>query len=77
MNHRLDSLFSRARREGARVGIISTWDVENNAVRTLSATLRRGGHHCAEIYFKDWVSSHLEPASQEQLENLARVIRRE
>jgi radical SAM superfamily enzyme YgiQ (UPF0313 family) len=59
------------------VGIISTWDVENNAVRVLAAELRQAGHHATEIYFKDWVSNHLDPASDRQLDNLIKVIRRE
>ena len=59
------------------MGIISTWDVENNAVRILAASLREAGHHCAAIYFKDWLSNHLDPATDVQLDNLIKVIRRE
>lgn len=66
-----------AARDGARIGIISTWDVENNAVRILAASLREADHHCAEIYFKDWLSNHLDPATDVQLDNLIKVIRRE
>jgi radical SAM superfamily enzyme YgiQ (UPF0313 family) len=62
---------------GPRIGIISTWDVENNAVRILAAGLREAGHHATEIYFKDWISNHLEPATDKQLDNLIKVIRRE
>ena len=76
-NPRLDSLFVNAKKDGARVGILSTWDVENNAVRILAATLRAAGHHVVEIYFKDWISNHLEPASGDDLDALARVCRRE
>ena len=57
------------------MGIVSTWDVENNAVRILAASLREAGHHCAEIYFKDWLSNFLEPATDTQLDNLIKVIR--
>jgi anaerobic magnesium-protoporphyrin IX monomethyl ester cyclase len=77
MQHRLDPLLRSARLDGPRVGIISTWDVENNAVRILAGTLRHAGHHVAEIYFKDWISNTLDPASEEQLDNLVRIIRRE
>ncbi len=66
-----------AGRDGPRIGLVSTWDVENNAVRILAAGLREAGHHATEIYFKDWVSNHLEPATDRQLENLVKVIRRE
>ena len=69
--------FLIGRLDGARVGIISTWDVENNAVRILAATLRAGGHHVTEIYFKDWISNNLTPASDIELQNLVKVIRRE
>ncbi|MEL6344991.1 MAG: radical SAM protein [Myxococcota bacterium] len=77
MQHRLDRLFRDARIDGPRLGIISTWDVENNAVRILAATLRAHGHHCAEIYFKDWISNALDPATDTQLDNLIKIIRRE
>lgn len=77
MQHRLDNLAHVARLDGPRVGIISTWDVENNAVRILAATLRAAGHHVTEIYFKDWVSNSLSPATDVELDNLIRVIRRE
>ncbi|MCK6504481.1 cobalamin-dependent protein [Myxococcota bacterium] len=77
MNHRLDALKRSARKHGPRIGILSTWDVENNAVRILAATLRAQGHHVAEIYFKDWISNHLDPATDVQLQNLVRVIREE
>ena len=59
------------------MGILSTWDVENNATRVLAAVVRQAGHHCTEIYFKDWISNHLDPASAEDLEALGEVIRRQ
>ncbi len=77
MKQRLEQLAGVAKRDGARIGIVSTWDVENNAVRILAASLRETGHHCAEIYFKDWLSNHLDPATDIQLDNLVKVIRRE
>ena len=77
MLHRLEKLQRRARLEEPRLGIISLWDVENNAVRILAATLRNAGFKVVEIYFKDWISNSLDPASDVQLENLARIIRRE
>lgn len=76
-NPRLEQLFRSAKRDGARIGILSTWDVENNAVRILAATLRAAGHHVVEIYFKDWISNHLDPASEADLAALSRVARRE
>ncbi len=76
-NSRLERLFAKAPADGVRMGILSTWDVENNAVRAIAATLRGGGHHCAEIYFKDWISNHLDPATEAELDALVRVVRRE
>jgi len=53
------------------------YDVENNAVRVLAATLREAGHHCTEIYFKDWISNHLDPATDVELAALERIVREE
>lgn len=77
MLHRIESLQRSARKHGPRIGIVSTWDVENNAVRVLAATLRAQGHHVTEIYFKDWISNHLEPASPEQLASLSEIVRKQ
>ena len=77
MQHRLDKLFRDSRIDEPRIGIVSLWDVENNAVRILAATLRASGFKVVEIYFKDWISNALDPATDEQLSSLSRVIRRE
>ena len=77
MKHRLQALIRNSRGRGPRVGLLSTWDVENNAVRILAATLRAAGHHVVEIYFKDWISNHLDPATDLQLANLVKVVRDE
>lgn len=53
------------------------YDVENNAVRILAATLRRAGHEVVEIYFKDWISNHLSPATDQELANLGQLVRDE
>jgi len=70
-------MLTTARHDAPRIGIISMWDLENNAVRILAATLRAAGHKVVEIYFKDWISNALDPASDIQLENLVKIIRRE
>jgi radical SAM superfamily enzyme YgiQ (UPF0313 family) len=62
---------------GAAVGLISLYDFENNAVRQLAAGLRARGRRVVEVYFKDWISNHLDPASDEELDTLVRVLRRE
>ena len=77
MNDRLETLRQNGTVRGARFGIVSMYDVENNAVRTLAAMLREGGHHCTEIYFKDWISNHLDPATEQELESLVEVIQKE
>lgn len=77
MSDRLERLVQRCRGRGPRVGIVSMYDVENNAVRVLAATLREAGYPVAEIYFKDWVSNHLDPATDEELASLVKVVRDE
>ncbi|MDP2308333.1 MAG: cobalamin-dependent protein [Pseudomonadota bacterium] len=77
MNDRIDRLVSRTQGRGPRIGIVSMYDVENNAVRILAGTLRHAGHHVAEIYFKDWISNHLDPAKDVELDSLIKVIKEE
>lgn len=75
MNHRLVELARRAQAEGARVGIVSMYDVENNAVRILAGTLRQAGHHVTEVYFKDWVSNHIFPPTPTELDALTKLVK--
>ena len=74
MNDRIESLVAKARAGGTRIGLVSMYDVENNAVRVIAATLRAAGHHVSEIYFKDWVSNHLFPATEDEYASLRKVI---
>lgn len=75
MSDRLERLVRDCRGRGPRVGIVSMYDVENNAVRVLAATLREAGYPCTEIYFKDWISNHLDPATDDELASLVKVVR--
>ena len=59
------------------LGIISLYDVENNASRLLGACARRAGYKVVEIYFKDWVNNHLDPPKPLEISNMLRLIRRE
>ncbi len=77
MNERLQRLTTAAAPHGPRLALISLYDIENNAVRLLAAILRRAGHQVIEVYFKDWISNHLEPASETELANLMGVLRRQ
>lgn len=74
MNERIESLVKNTQGRGPRVGIVSMYDVENNAVRILAATLRLGGHHVTELYFKDWISNHIDPASESELDALRKLV---
>ena len=65
--HRIGRMRDNAAKHGTRIALVSLYDVENNAVRLLAATLRRRGHHVVEIYFKDWISNHLDPATDADL----------
>lgn len=59
----------------AKVGLISLYDVENNAIRVLAACVRRAGYRVYEIYFKDWVNNSFDPPHPAELRNLIRLIR--
>lgn len=71
---RQDALARRAKADGARFALVSLYDVENNAVRILAAALRQAGHFVVEIYFKDWISNHLDPARPEELDAFAEIL---
>ena len=77
LSNRLQNLSAQTKGRPVRVGIVSMYDVENNAVRILAAHLRAEGHHVTEIYFKDWISNHLSPATDLEHENLVKVVREE
>lgn len=72
---RYERLGREARRDGARVAIVSMYDVENNAVRLLAAQLRAQGHYVLEVYFKDWISNHLDVATSAEYDALEQVLR--
>ena len=77
MNARIQRLVDTTKGRGPKVGLLSTWDVENNAVRIIAAHLRDAGHKTIEIYFKDWISNHIHPPSDLELDNLVEVIEKE
>lgn len=75
MQTRLDWARQRCEKRGmARIALVSMYDIENNAVRTLAAELRQAGHHCTEIYFKDWRNNHLDLPTPYELDNLTRAL---
>lgn len=61
----------------ARLGLVSLYDVENNAIRLLAACTRQAGYHTVEFYFKDWVNNHLAPPRPVELASLVRLVRKE
>jgi hypothetical protein len=75
LSSRIESLAAATKGREVRVGIVSMYDVENNAVRILAAHLRAEGHHVTEIYFKDWISNHLSPATDLEHDNLIGVLK--
>ncbi|MEE2751118.1 MAG: cobalamin-dependent protein [Myxococcota bacterium] len=77
LSRRIEALAAGVSGRPLRLGLVSMYDVENNAVRILAAMLRAEGHHVTEIYFKDWVSNHLGPATDEELANLVGVVQKE
>ncbi len=58
----------------AHIALVSLYDIENNAVRLLAAELRQAGHHCAEVYFKDWRNNHFDPPTPQEIENFCTYL---
>lgn len=57
-------------------GIISLYDIENNAARILAACARKAGYRAIEIYFKDWVNNHLDNPRPIEFANVVRLIKK-
>ncbi|MFM7200102.1 MAG: B12-binding domain-containing radical SAM protein [Myxococcota bacterium] len=75
MEQRIAWARSRCEARGwARFALVSMYDIENNAVRILAAGLRRAGHHCTEIYFKDWRNNHIDLPTPSELDHLVHVL---
>ena len=75
MNARIDRARQKAERRGqTHLAMVSLYDVENNAVRVLSANLRAHGHHVTEIYFKDWRNNNFDPPTEDELAALCRIL---
>ncbi len=77
MNPRLARLAAATAGRRPRIGLLSMYDIENNAVRLLAAVLRQEGLDPLEIYFKDWVSNTLLPPTDAELDGLVDLVRRE
>ena len=77
MKHRLEQLAGVAKRDGRSYGNCFHLGCGKQRRPYFGSQSREAGHHCAEIYFKDWLSNHLDPATDIQLDNLVKVIRRE
>ena len=67
-----DSLPQRER--PLTIGLVSIYDVENNAVRGIAAVLREHGFRVNEIYFKDWQNNRLNWPKPVELDNLIKVL---
>jgi radical SAM superfamily enzyme YgiQ (UPF0313 family) len=57
-----------------RFAFMSLYDLENNAVRLLSAVTRREGIKTIEIYFKDWKNNAFTDPSEREIQNLLRLL---
>ena len=58
----------------ATLGLVSLYDIENNATRLLAAAARKAGHRVVEIFFKDWVNNHFTPPGAEEIGHLLRLL---
>lgn len=59
------------------IALVSLYDLENNAVRQLSAGLRARGVRVVEVYFKDWTNNTIQPPADHELDLLIDVLQRE
>jgi len=59
------------------VALVSVYDRENNALRQLAPALRDRGHRALEVYFKDWRNNAFDSPSEDELDSLRRLLRRE
>lgn len=57
--------------------LISLYDTENSAVRSLSAVLRKNKCRTLEIYFKDWVNNKLFWPTNKEIDNLIKILKEE
>jgi anaerobic magnesium-protoporphyrin IX monomethyl ester cyclase len=57
------------------IALVSLYDVENNAVRIISAYARSRGHRALEVYFKDWKNNGLAWPTEAELSALERTLR--
>ncbi len=62
-------------KEEITTSLISLYDVENNAVRSIAALLRKNGYRVFEIYFKNWVNNRLVWPKKRELDNLINLLR--
>lgn len=57
------------------ISLISLYDLENNAIRSIAATLRNSGYRVFEIYFKNWINNSLVWPKKDELDNLITILR--
>jgi radical SAM superfamily enzyme YgiQ (UPF0313 family) len=55
--------------------LISLYDIENNAIRSVAAMLRKHGFRVFEVYFKNWVNNRLDWPKKKELDNLISILR--
>lgn len=55
--------------------LISLYDLENNAVRSISSTLRKDGFRVFEIYFKNWINNYMAWPKEKELNSLIGILR--
>jgi len=62
-------------REELNVGLISLYDIENNAIRSIASVLRKNGFRVFEIYLKNWVNNRISLPNNNELDNLISILR--
>ena len=58
-----------------RIAVVSLYALENNGVRHVSSVLRESGFSVTEVYFKDWVNNRFPWPTEEEIQNLIKLLR--
>jgi len=67
----------KSKKKTGCVALISLYDTENSAVRSLSAVLRKNDYRTLEIYLKDWVNNKLIWPTEKEIDNLIKILKEE
>ena len=60
-----------------RIALVSIYDIENNATRSLAALLRQKGYSPIEVYLKDWANNDFIPPTDKEWQLTLELLKSE